>query len=241
MPRTILITGGNGGLGLAIAQRFLSDDNTTVILGVHHNRDHADSLANSSNGRCIVTHLDVTNPDQWQSTVTHIVNSHQRLDVLINNAGNHLDSLLGTMDDATWNSVIQTNLNAVAYGCRAVLRTMMTQRSGRICNISSLSALMAPAGQTNYAAAKAGILAFTRSLAKETARSGITVNAVCPGYIDTAALTNMDEDRRRKAIAEIPMRRFGKPEEVAHAVHFLTCPEASYITGSTLKVDGGIF
>jgi len=240
-PRTILITGGNGGLGIAIAQRFLDDPLSSVILGVHANRDAADALASQSNGRCSVLTLDVTKPDQWQSAVNHINASHQRLDVLVNNAGNHDDSLLGTMSDEAWDKVIRTNLDAVAFGCRAVLRTMLSQRFGRICNISSLSALMAPAGQTNYAAAKAGTIALTRALAKETARSGITVNAICPGYIETDAIAGMDADQRRRALAGIPMRRFGKPEEVAHAIHFLACPEASYITGSVLKIDGGIF
>ena len=118
---------------------------------------------------------------------------------------------------------------------------MMAQRSGRIVNVSSLSAPMAPGGQANYAAAKAGLVALTRSLAKEVARANITVNAVCPGYIETRALRHMSSEERAEAARRVPMRRFGRPEEVAAAIRFLACPEASYITGSVLKIDGGIF
>ncbi|HRX54893.1 MAG TPA: SDR family oxidoreductase, partial [Verrucomicrobiales bacterium] len=129
----------------------------------------------------------------------------------------------------------------VFHGCQAVVRTMMGQRHGRIVNVSSLSALLAPPGQTNYAAAKAGVLALTQSLAKEVARAGITVNAVCPGYIDTGALEALDDDTRRRLEAGIPMRRFGRPGEVAAAVDFLASEAASYISGAVLKIDGGIF
>jgi 3-oxoacyl-[acyl-carrier protein] reductase len=118
---------------------------------------------------------------------------------------------------------------------------MISQHGGRIINIASLSALLAPAGQTNYAAAKGGIVSLTQSLAKEVARIGITVNAICPGYLETEMLVDMDDAARKRALAQIPMRRFGKPEEVAVAVRFLACAEAAYITGSVLKIDGGIF
>jgi len=158
----------------------------------------------------------------------------------VNNAGIHEDALLGTMPVGAWDRVLATNLDSVFHGCQAVLPAMISQRSGRIVNIASLSALLAPAGQTNYAAAKAGVLALTQSLAKEVARIGITVNAVCPGYIETDALVQMGEPERKAIQSRVPMRRLGRPEEVAAAVRFLACPEAGYITGSRLKVDGGI-
>ncbi len=185
--------------------------------------------------------LDVTAPDAWRAAVERILKEQGGLHVLVNNAGMHKDALLATMRPEDWQEVIRTNLDAAFYGCQAVVPMMMAQRSGRIVNVSSLSALMAPGGQANYAAAKAGLVALTRSLAKEVARANITVNAVCPGYIETRALRHMSSEERAEAARRVPMRRFGRPEEVAAAIRFLACPEASYITGSVLKIDGGIF
>jgi 3-oxoacyl-[acyl-carrier protein] reductase len=240
--RSILITGGNGGLGLAIGRHFLErNPEDRVWLGVRSNRDEAAGLEAEFEGRCRLVDLDVTSKEQWQAAVATIVGEDGRLDVLVNNAGMHRDALLATMEDEAWDSVISSNLDSVFLGCRAVVKVMMGQRFGRIINIASLSALMPPLGQTNYAAAKAGVVALTRTLAKEVARSGITVNAVLPGYIETEALSDMDEEAAKRAKMGIPMRRFGKPSEVAVAVGFLACQDAGYVTGSALKIDGGIF
>jgi 3-oxoacyl-[acyl-carrier protein] reductase len=239
--RIVLITGGNGGLGRAIARAFLSEQDTFVWLGVHVRRDAAKTLAGEFSGRCECLELDVTQASSWAEAVSRVLARHNRLDVLINNAGKHADSLLATMPASAWEEVLSTNLHSAFHGCQAVLPTMISQRSGRIVNLASLSALLAPPGQTNYASAKAGVIALTQSLAKEVARLNITVNAVCPGFVDTEALAAMSAEERSAAQAKVPMRRFGRPEEVAAAVKFLACPEASYITGSVLKIDGGIF
>src|SRR5579883_3142570 len=239
MPaRIIFITGANGGLGQAIARNFLLESGDNFLcLGIHKRRDAADALAAEFPGRCRCLELDVTQPEAWQAAVANVLALHQRLDVLVNNAGFSQDGLLASMPAKNWQQVISANLDSVFHGCQAVLSTMISQRHGRIVNISSLSALLAPAGQTNYAAAKAGVVALTQSLAKEVARIGITVNAICPGYIETEALNALNEDERKAMIGRIPMRRIGRPEEVAAAVRFLAGAEAGYITGSVLKVD----
>lgn len=241
-PRIILVTGANGGLGLAIARVFLQEQlENFVWLGIRQNRDRAETLAQECPTRCRCIDLDVTKPESWKSATEQILKEHKRIDVLVNNAGKHEDALLATMSPTAWENILSTNLDSVFHGCQAVLTTMVSQRNGRIINVASLSALLAPGGQTNYAAAKAGVVALTQSLAKEVARIGITVNAICPGYIETEALSAMNPEQRKEAQSRVPMRRFGKPEEVAAAIRFLACPEASYITGSVLKIDGGIF
>ena len=239
--RLILITGANGGLGQAIARTFLHESPDNVVwLGLHSRREHADKLAQENSNRCFCITLDVTSPESWKEAVEEVLARHGRIDVLVNNAGSHEDSLLATMPPESWDRVLATNLNGVFHGCQAVLPTMIGRRAGRIINLSSLSALLAPAGQTNYAAAKAGVVALTQSLSKEVARIGITVNAVCPGYVETEALAQLAEEEKKAAQMRVPMRRFGRPEEVAATVRFLASAEAGYITGSVLKVDGGI-
>jgi len=240
-PRVILITGANGGLGQAIARAFLQESPANLVwLGVRTRRDRTDKLAGENADRCFCLGLDVTRPESWKQAVAEILARHGRLDVLVNNAGSHEDALLATMSPDSWQRVLAANLDGVFHGCQAVLPTMIGQRHGRIITVASLSALLAPPGQANYAAAKAGVIALTQSLAKEVARIGITVNALCPGFVETDALAGLTAEERKAAEMRIPMRRFGRPEEIAAPVCFLACPDASYITGSVLKVDGGI-
>jgi 3-oxoacyl-[acyl-carrier protein] reductase len=239
--RIILVTGANGGLGQTIAKSFLQENAENFVwLGVRSRRENAEKLECEFPDRCRCIDLDVTHPESWKSAVAKIQSTHSRLDVLVNNAGKHQDALLATMPPSAWMEILSANLDAVFHGCQAVLPMMISQRSGRIVNVASLSALLAPAGQANYSAAKAGVVALTQSLAKEVARIGITVNVVCPGYVETEALAGMSAEEKKAMISKIPMRRFAKPEEVAAAIRFLACAEASYITGSTLKIDGGI-
>ena len=239
--RTILITGANGGLGRAIARAFLEESPANVVwLGVRARRDNADQLARENPDRCFCVSLDVTSAESWGQAMKEILERHQRVDVLVNNAGSHEDALLATMPADSWRRVLDANLDGVFHGCQAVLPTMIAQRGGRIVNVSSLSALLAPAGQANYAAAKAGVVALTQSLAKEVARIGITVNAVCPGFVETEALAQLAGEERKAAQMRIPMRRFGRPEEIAAVIRFLAGADASYLTGAAIKVDGGI-
>jgi len=240
--RIILVTGANGGLGQAIARAFLQESPANFVwLGVRSRREHADELARMNPGRCSCITLDAALPESWKQALADILAGHGRIDVLVNNAGSHEDALLVIMAPDSWRRVLAANLDSVFHGCQAVLPTMISQRGGRIVNMSSLSALLAPAGQANYAAAKAGVVALTQSLAKEVARIGITVNAVCPGFVETEALAHLAGEEKKAAQMRIPMRRFGRPEEVAAAIRFLADAEASYITGSAIKVDGGIY
>ncbi len=240
-PRRILITGANGALGHALASYFLERDSQAhVFLGVRERRDQAETLVAQYPDRAFLCPLEITLADSWKQALQQIETSSGPLSVLINNAGYHDDALLATMTADQWSGVINANLNAVFLGCQSAVNAMMRQRWGRIVNVASLSALHSPAGQTNYAAAKAGVLGLTQSLAKETARLGITVNAICPGHIEGALPANWTEEQLKAVRRETPMRRFARPEEIAAVVFFLASAEASYITGAALKLDGGL-
>lgn len=239
--RSILITGANGVLGHATAQYFLERDPAcAVFLGVRERQERAQGLAERFPGRAFLCPLEITAPESWQTALAWIEQQRGPLAVLVNNAGYHDDALLAAMTPFQWSGVLDANLNAVFHGCQAVLRPMMAQRWGRIINVASLSALHSPAGQTNYAAAKAGVLGLTRSLAKETARLGITVNAICPGHIEGSLPAGWSEEQIKAVRRETPMRRFARPEEIAAVVFFLASAEASYMTGASLKLDGAL-
>ena len=212
--RTVLVTGANGQLGEAIARAFLSKASSCFVwLGVRRQRERALKLVDEFPQGCQCIELEVTQPNSWREATSVILAKHNRIDVLVNNAGRHCDSLLATMSGAAWSDVLETNLDGPFHGCQAVLPTMVSQRNGRIINIASLSALLPPAGQANYAAAKAGLVALTQSLAKEVARLNITVNAVCPGFIETEALMAMTADQQKAAQTRVPMRRLAGPRK----------------------------
>ncbi len=236
---SIIITGGNGGIGLACARVFLERrPDCRVFLGCRSAREQAEALVEESDGRVEILSLEVTDPAAWESAVAAVLEKCGTIDVLVNNAGHHRDSLLATMPLDAWHDVIASNLTGTFLGCRAVTRPMMAARKGHIINVASLSALLAPAGQTNYAAAKAGVVALTQSLAKEVARAGITVNAICPGYIDTG---DLDAAASKEMADRVPARRLGQAREVAELCEFLASGRAPYLTGSAIKLDGGIF
>ncbi|MEZ5384727.1 MAG: SDR family oxidoreductase [Prosthecobacter sp.] len=240
-PRGILITGANGVLGHALAHYFLQKDPAChLFLGVRRQRERVEALQQEHPGRVTLLNLDVTQPEAWEQAVTEIEASGTPLLVLVNNAGHHDDTLLAQMSWTQWQDVIQANLGSVFLGCRAVQRSMMKSRFGRIINIASLSAFHPPVGQTNYAAAKAGVIGLTKSLAKETARLGITVNAVAPAHLEGATPAHWTPEQLKAARMQTPQRRFARPDEVAAAVFFLASPEAAYITGTTLHMDGGL-
>lgn len=241
-PRRLLITGANGTLGHATARYFLERDPACLVfLGVRQRQDQAATLVAEFPGRAFLCPLEITQAESWTAALAQVeAQGGGPLSVLINNAGYHDDALLAHMTMPQWAGVLEANLSAVFLGCQAALQPMMRQRWGRIVNIASLSALHSPAGQTNYAAAKAGVLGLTQSLAKETARLGITVNAVCPGHIEGALPAGWSDEQIKAVRRETPMRRFARPEEIAAVVFFLASPEASYMTGSSLKLDGAL-
>ena len=239
--KVALVTGGSRGLGKEMAEG-LAEAGAALMLVARREEWLKPTVAEmQARGlRCEGILADVAQPADIQRVVEHTLRTYGQIDILINNAGVSWGAPAEDMPLDKWQMVLDINLTGPFLLCQAVGREMIKRQFGRIINIASLSALLAPPGQANYAAAKAGVVALTQSLAKEVARIGITVNVLCPGYIETGALAAMGEEDRRRALEKVPMRRFGRPEEIAAAVRFLACADAAYITGSTLKIDGGI-
>jgi 3-oxoacyl-[acyl-carrier protein] reductase len=241
--RTALVTGGSRGIGRAVVQA-LASAGAKVAFVYRGNQSAAESLAadvTSSGGTALALQGDVADPATAPKCVAEVLEKWGRLDILVNNAGVIRDGLFVRMDADAWNQVIQTNLYGTFHFCRAVIETMaLRQRWGRIINVSSVAADYVNSGQTNYAASKGAVNALTRALAIEVAGRNVTVNAVAPGFIETdmsEAVRNKAGDFIKKAI---PMKRIGKPEDIAQTVLFLASPAAAYITGQVITVDGGI-
>ena len=231
--KTALVTGGSRGIGRSIALE-LGRAGASVVVGYRGGKDEAEAVAAEVGGRAI--QADVADPDAAKA----LVEAAGDLDILVNNAGITRDGLLARMPDEDWRDVIETNLSAMFYTCRAVARPMMKKRGGSIVNISSIVGVHGNPGQTNYAAAKAGIIGFTKSLARELGSRGVRANVVAPGYVSTQLTDVLPDEAKAAMLAATPLGRLGDPEDIAGAVRFLCSDAASFITGEVLLVDGGL-
>ncbi|EPX0538716.1 3-oxoacyl-ACP reductase FabG [Vibrio parahaemolyticus] len=234
-----LVTGASRGIGRAIAELLVERGATVIGTATSESGAAAISEYLGENGKGLA--LNVTDVESIESTLKTINDEFGAIDILVNNAGITRDNLLMRMKDDEWNDIINTNLTPIYRMSKAVLRGMMKKRAGRIINVGSVVGTMGNAGQTNYAAAKAGVIGFTKSMAREVASRGVTVNTVAPGFIETDMTKALNDDQRAATLANVPAGRLGDPREIASAVVFLASPEAAYITGETLHVNGGMY
>ncbi|KOE80520.1 MULTISPECIES: 3-oxoacyl-ACP reductase FabG [Vibrio] len=234
-----LVTGASRGIGRAIAE-LLVERGATVI-GTATSESGAAAISDYLGDKGKGLALNVTDVESIESVLKAINEEFGALDILVNNAGITRDNLLMRMKDDEWTDILDTNLTSIFRLSKAVLRGMMKKRNGRIINVGSVVGTMGNAGQTNYAAAKAGVIGFTKSMAREVASRGVTVNTVAPGFIETDMTKALNDDQRAATLAQVPSGRLGDPREIASAVVFLASPEAAYITGETLHVNGGMY
>jgi len=240
--RISIVTGASQGIGEAISLELSRAGAELVLVDIQKEKlEEVAQKIGASGRRASAYAVDVADSRQVTEVVETILRDHQKIDHLVNNAGITRDSLLLRMKEEDWDAVLAVNLKGVFNFSKAVIRSMLNSRYGRIVNISSVVGQMGNPGQANYAASKAGVVAFARSLAREVASRGITVNCVAPGYIATAMTDRLPEDVKKAFIGIIPMRRFGGAEDVAHAVKFLLSDEAAYITGQVIQVNGGMY
>jgi 3-oxoacyl-[acyl-carrier protein] reductase len=241
--RAAVVTGASRGIGRAIALE-LARRGARVVVNFHQNAEAASQVVETirrEGGEAVSFQADVALLPQAEALIQTAVKSFGQVDILVNNAGITRDSLLLSMSEADWDTVLDTNLKSTFNCSRAALKPMIRRRYGRIINVSSVSGQMGNPGQANYSASKAGQIGFTKSLAREVASRGITVNCVAPGYIATAMTDNLPEDVKKAFLEIIPMKKFGLPSDVASAVKFLLSDEASYITGQVINVNGGMY
>jgi len=242
MQRVILVTGGSKGIGRAICRSF-ADRGNIVVINYSKSKIDAEKAAgeiSESGAEAVIEQADVSDYNAVKSMVDSVVKKYGRIDLLVNNAGLTKDGFLMLMSEKDWADVIAVNLNGVFNCSKAVTGQMVGQRSGVIINIASLSGITGLAGQTNYAAAKGGVIAFTKALAKELAPFNIRVNAVAPGLIETGIVDSLGEKVKNNFLEIIPLKRFGRPDEVANVVKFLASPAANYITGEIISITGGL-
>ncbi len=240
--KVALVTGSSRGIGRAIALE-LARRGADIIVNYRSQAEAAEAVAETIRGlgrRVALLQADVSHAEEAAALVNEGRRALGGLHIVVNNAGITRDNLLMRMDASEWEAVLRVNLTGVFNVCKAAIRPLMRQRWGRIINIGSVSGLMGQVGQTNYAAAKAGLIGFSKSLAREVGSRGITVNVIAPGFVPTDMTHAVDEGIQAQIKALIPLQRFGKAEEIAHAVAFLASEEASYITGVVLPVDGGL-
>jgi 3-oxoacyl-[acyl-carrier protein] reductase len=240
--RISVVTGASQGIGEAIAFALAKEGARVMLVDIQKEKlEEVAEKIRMNQGEASVYQADVSRMDQVLGVTEDIIQKYQKIDQLVNNAGITRDNLLLRMKEEEWDVVLNVNLKGVFHFSRAVIRNMIQNRYGRIVNISSVVGLAGNAGQTNYAASKAGVIGFSKSLAREVASRGITVNCVAPGYIATSMTERLPDEIKRTFLDVIPMKRFGLPDEVAHTVLFLLSDEAAYITGEVINLNGGMF
>ena len=235
------MTGASRGIGRAIAERLAADGRLVVL--VSRSPDTLDEVRlgiEKAGGSAEVRACDIGDREALAALIETVASTHGRLDILVNNAGITRDGLILRMSDADFDDVINVNLRSAFVACRAAARPMMRGRFGRIVNIGSVTGLIGNAGQVNYAAAKAGLVGLTKTIAKELGSKGITANLVAPGFIDTGMLDALPQQLKDEVARTVPVRRFGRPDEIAHVVSFVTSDLASYLNGQVVVVDGGL-